>query len=357
MASVAKFKLNDTPRLLSHCSRTQKNQGSHIHKERTNLNFNLAEEKHPECSDYQFVKKTISQDNVKMLKRDDVNAVCSWAITLPKELCHEVTDSDGNEYFVPNDDIECKDFFQNAYDFFKQKHGEKNIVSAYVHMDENMPHMHFIFMPIVKEKNGPGFKVCAKEALSDCYGAKFQIELQDYISRHMGKELHMVRKETVDYERNVKELKKKTLNQRCAYLAKAINKTEEQLVRKRAVLEALSKSAENMQDIQVKTTSSNGLTVMKNQDWEYIQEQLRLINRLKSERREIIKMLKDFEKNNNAVENENLSHEVERLARDNMELSSELQHIHNFMDNMQIDGITMTELYKRSIEHQQEERY
>ena len=38
-------------------------------------------------------------------------------------------------------------------------------------MDENVPHMHFTFVPIVKDKNG-GLKVCAKEALADCYGAK-----------------------------------------------------------------------------------------------------------------------------------------------------------------------------------------
>ena len=35
MASVAKFKLNEAPRLLTHCSRTQKTPGSHIHQERT----------------------------------------------------------------------------------------------------------------------------------------------------------------------------------------------------------------------------------------------------------------------------------------------------------------------------------
>ena len=42
MASVAKFKLNEAPRLLTHCSRTQKTPGSHIHQERTCLNFNMA---------------------------------------------------------------------------------------------------------------------------------------------------------------------------------------------------------------------------------------------------------------------------------------------------------------------------
>ena len=52
MASVAKFRMNEAPRLLAHCSRTQKNSGSHIHKDRTELNFNMAYGQHTGLSDY-----------------------------------------------------------------------------------------------------------------------------------------------------------------------------------------------------------------------------------------------------------------------------------------------------------------
>ena len=31
---------------------------------------------------------------------------------------------------------------------------EKNVISAYVHMDETTPHMHFLFIPIVDDKSG-----------------------------------------------------------------------------------------------------------------------------------------------------------------------------------------------------------
>ena len=75
MASVAKFKLNEAPRLLTHCSRTQKTPGSHIHQERTCLNFNMAAGRHEGVSDYEFVKDKIHQDDVRMLKRDDVKTV------------------------------------------------------------------------------------------------------------------------------------------------------------------------------------------------------------------------------------------------------------------------------------------
>ena len=71
---------------------------------------------------------------------------------MPRELCHEEVGVDGEGFYVPTGSRECEGFFQHAYDFFKQKHGESNIISAYVHMDENVPHMHFTFVPIVDNK-------------------------------------------------------------------------------------------------------------------------------------------------------------------------------------------------------------
>ena len=78
----------------------------------------------------------------------------------------------------------------------------------------------------------------------------------------------MVKKDTVDYERNVKELKKKTLNDRCAYLARQISKSEEELERKQRILKMAGmaeKAEKEIDDIQ--TSTSNGYTVMRETDW------------------------------------------------------------------------------------------
>ena len=131
------------------------------------------------------------------------------------------------------------------------------------------------------------YKVCAKEALQDCYGAKFQIELQDYISSKMGKELNMVKKDTVDYERNVKELKKKTLNDRCTYLSRQIAKSEEELQRKRRILDMAGVLEATEKDIDdIKTSTSNGFTVMREPDWLRIKPLLKSLNAMKAERKE-----------------------------------------------------------------------
>ena len=353
MASVEKFKMNEAPRLLSHCSRTQRSPGEHIHKDRTYLNFNEADGRHPGQTDYEFVKSRTHDENVRMLKRDDVKAVCSWVVTLPRSLCHEAVDEQGNEYYTPNDMKECRNFFDAAYDFLSERHGEQNVISSYVHMDENVPHMHFTFVPIVQDKDGHE-KVCAKEALHDCYGAKFQISLQDYISERMGKELDMVKKDTVDYERNVKELKRKTLNERCVYLNKEIARCEEELERKVRILksfEASQKAAEEIDDI--KTTTSNGFTLMREPDWLRVKPLIRSIKAMQAERRELREMLDKFANTNTAQENARLSEQASALMQDNERLERELHDVQRFMDTTEIDGVPLSELYEQ---HQEERR-
>jgi len=65
--------------------------------------------------------------------------MCSWVITAPKNL----TDS------------EHRLFFQEVYSFLNQRYADgsdKNVISAYVHMDESMPHLHYAFVPVVHDK-------------------------------------------------------------------------------------------------------------------------------------------------------------------------------------------------------------
>lgn len=355
MASVAKFKQADTPRLFTHCNRTQKNQGTHIDKNRTDLNYNLADRGAPEMTDYQYMKARLHQDNVKMLNRKDVNAVCSWVITYPKDMCHEVTDRNGEAHYEPNNQVECRQFFGYAYDFLAKQHGKENVISAYVHMDENMPHIHFIFTPIVQDKKHGGYKVSAKEALQDCYGAKFQVRLQDYISDRMGKELHMVKKENVDYERNVRQLKKQTLNAKVASLNWQIKKAQEELDRKKRSIRTLDRSLDTQ--VNIKATSTNGYTVIKDADWQQIQEQLKAIKALRIERSAIKEELNELEKTNFVKEkkllekeNEQLRSTMEDISAQSDNLRLEVLGMQEFLDTIQIDGVSALDLYRQQKE-------
>lgn len=370
MANVKKFTMKDTPRLLSHCSRTQQSPGTHIHKDRTDLNYNVAEGLHAGMTDYQFVKARIHQEGVHMMKRDDVKVVCNWAVQYPHDLCHEEYDEEGEPYYVPNDEEDCHKFFQNVYDFFKSKHGEENVVSAYVHMDENVPHMHFSFVPIVKQKDKPGYKVCAKDALHDCYNSSFQVELQDYVSAKLGHEVHMVRAETVDYERNVKELKKKTLNQHVRNLKRDIAELEEEIGRKQKTLHILDTAVEALDSDgpDYQTASANGITMMRDETWTVIKNKLRLLRSFQTEQEELKRQLSELEKENHTRENMELKTEKEELQDENMQLQeklslleAEVQERAMFMEEFRLeDGKTIEQLYQEATENNletEEERY
>lgn len=347
MASVAKFKLNDAPRLLSHCSRSQKMHGEHIHAERTQMNFNMANGRHEGMTDYEFAKSRVREDGIRMLNREDVKAVCSWAVTMPRSLCHEEVGPDGESFYEANDPQQCREFFQHAYDFFKQRHGEENIISANVHMDENVPHMHFVFVPIVKDKKRGDYKVSAKEALAGCYGAQFQIELQDYISGKMGIPLDMVKKDTVDYERNVKELKKKTLNERCNYLSKEIARMEEQIARRQAILGITDQAKQASQAVDgIKVSSTNGFTVMRDSDWALLKPMVKSLRAMQSERAALKKALSEFESSSLTSENQSLREQAETLAKENARLEQELQQVQKFMDSTKVKDVPLSTLYE-----------
>ena len=70
---------------------------------------------------------------------------------------HQVGKDKGKPILVPdiksNDNIpeKVKDFFKDSYNFLEKLVGKDNIVYAEVHYDEDTPHMHFYFMPIVNE--------------------------------------------------------------------------------------------------------------------------------------------------------------------------------------------------------------
>ena len=57
---------------------------------------------------------------------------------------------------------EQKAYFTMALDFISERVGEKNILSAVVHMDERTPHMHLCFVPIT-----PDNKLSAKTILGN----------------------------------------------------------------------------------------------------------------------------------------------------------------------------------------------
>lgn len=163
---------------------------SEIDRERCHLNYNLAV--HQKMSQGDFVKRRCSE--VRVLNRKDVNVMCSWVVTAPKSL--------------PEQDL--KRFFEESYRFLTARYGLNNVVSAFVHMDETTPHMHFAFVPVVEDKRCGGYKVSAKEAVDRNDLRRFHADLDAHMTRVFGRNIGILNEVTREGNKSVEELKRGT---------------------------------------------------------------------------------------------------------------------------------------------------
>ena len=82
-------------------------------------------------------------------------------------MCQMIFTSD-QAFFNKIGEKETKRYFDECYKFIcnYKNLGEKNIISAVVHLDEGAPHMHLMFVPVVhtKDKEGKEIdKICARD--------------------------------------------------------------------------------------------------------------------------------------------------------------------------------------------------
>lgn len=82
-------------------------------------------------------------------------------------MCEMVFTSD-KEFFNKIGEKETKRYFDECYKFMcnYKNLGEKNIISAVIHLDEETPHMHLIYIPVIhtEDKNGNSIdKVCCRD--------------------------------------------------------------------------------------------------------------------------------------------------------------------------------------------------
>ena len=75
-------------------------------------------------------------------------------------MCEMVFTSD-QKFFDEIGYNESKRYFQESYNFIcnYKNLGEENIISAVIHMDEDTPHMHLLFIPVVHTKDKQGNKI------------------------------------------------------------------------------------------------------------------------------------------------------------------------------------------------------
>lgn len=195
MAHLMKHTKASCGHMFAHYDRKSDNiSNESIDISRTYLNYNLAETDQP-LEQGDFIRKRCSE--VKLQNRKDVNIMCSWVLTVPKDLPEK----------------EQEQFFKDSYEFMAERYGRENIVSAYVHMDEVTPHMHFAFVPVTTDKKKGGYKVSAKEVVNRTDLKTFHIDLSDCIENKIGHRVNILNEATRDGNKSIDELKRESASE------------------------------------------------------------------------------------------------------------------------------------------------
>lgn len=168
-----KYKRENLKGIYKHNERKNKNYSNkNIDQTKSHLNYSLKEATMSYDKLFDKIKESY---HLKGQIKTVSNIACEYIITSDREFFQEI----GTE--------ETKRYFQEAYNFICSYKNleEKYIMSANVHLDEETPHMHLVFIPVVhtKDKNSNNID---KVACSEFWKGKDSYrQLQDAFYTHM----------------------------------------------------------------------------------------------------------------------------------------------------------------------------
>ena len=296
-----KYKRENLKGIYRHNERRNKNYSNdNIDKERTYLNYSLKSPKYRYDKEFDMMREKY---NLKGQIKTVSNIACEYIITSDKQFFEEI----GEE--------ETKRYFETAYKFVAEYKnlGEQYIMSAKVHMDEETPHMHLIFLPVVHTQDKKGNNI-DKLACSEFWKEKdsyrrLQDSFYQYMTSHNYELERGVPKEETGREHiDLKEYKEIT----------NFDKTKEKLQNMKLELPDVP----NLEDINVNRWS-------KKRDEKILEEIIKpkdnMINELYQDnmilRQELLQKAKMFEKA------EKYQKERDKIIEDNEYLHNEVKQI------------------------------
>lgn len=299
---------NQVGGLTRHFERYKKEDGEYIKfgnqdidTEKTKLNYNLAEEK----NQLEFIKKRTSE--VRCLNRKDVNVMCDWVVTLPEKI---KTAEDQEK------------FFQETYNFLENEYGKENIISSFVHLDETTPHMHFAFIPIVKDKKRGDLKVSAKELITRKHLQDFHPKLESYMERVFDRDIGILNEATRTGNKSVNELKRETIKRELESLKDDLRASKKEL----AMIDMARDEIKQLERIEVKEK------LFKK---DYVEIKKNTFDQFKN-------MAKNYRKDTVAIKNININ-----LQKKIKELEKEIDRLSEEKEN-KIKKISLADLEERS---------
>lgn len=168
-----KYKRENLKGIYRHNERKNKNYSNdNIDKGRSYLNYSIKSPKYRYDKEFDRLKE---EYNLKGQIKTVSNIACEYIITSDKQFFEEIGEGETRRYF------------EIAYNFVAEYKnlGEQYIMSAKVHMDEETPHMHLIFLPVVHTTDKKGNNI-DKLACSEFWKEKDSYRrLQDAFYQYM----------------------------------------------------------------------------------------------------------------------------------------------------------------------------
>ena len=133
--------------------KTKGHTNKDIDPERIHLNYYL---KKNELSYIKEFDKLRKENDLKGHIKSNSIILCEMLFTSDKDFFDKIGEHETKRYFEESYKFVCN--YKNL--------GEENIISAVVHLDEGVPHMHLVFVPVIHTKDKEGNdtdKVCSRD--------------------------------------------------------------------------------------------------------------------------------------------------------------------------------------------------
>ena len=274
------------------CTHNDRKAKCHTNKDidptRTHLNYYIKKNNYTYTKEFDKLRK---EQNLAGHLRGNSIIMCQMIFTSDQEFFNRIGEQETKRYFD-----ECYKFICNYKNL-----GEKNIISAVVHLDEGAPHLHLMLDPVVhtKDKDGkPIEKICARDFWK---GRDSYRKLQDAYFEH-------VKSKGFDLERGlyVEETNRKNLS--VEEFKKVTNYAKTKEILKTATLEL--PNTPELQDIKKLVLNRDKIIEEK-----ILKPQNKLIKELHNEnvalhkelskQTEIIDVAEEFVKEKESLQNEN----------------------------------------------------
>ena len=126
--------------------KTKNHSNKNIDSSKTELNYYLKKNELSYIKEFDKIKEKY---DLKGQIRSNSNIMCEMVFTSDQKFFDKIGYEESKRYFEESYKFICE--YKNL--------GEQNIISAVVHMDEDTPHMHLLFIPVIHTTDKQGNKI------------------------------------------------------------------------------------------------------------------------------------------------------------------------------------------------------